>query len=993
MKKIIFFMFVMIFLVGTISAFEFDNVKVYDEDKREYTITNALGLGEDIARVTLETPLNFIVPRGYQKVAEFTVENYDDYVNAFNDMEFYDLKNNNQEFTRDFDYKYKTIIQVPDYKTVCNEDILGNKTVIKTNCIQEQIGLKDKVSWEEINKETGLLKGNITIGIFTDVKKGDRVEWIPTLFGERLTEWSVWTESLNVDLISYYKLDGTSGIVIDSVGINNGTNIGAIRGLEGIINNSFNFTVNISNRVEVPYDDSLNITTDTISISYWIKPVSASTRGRVIGIDWPTGTYQVILPVTPVKPSLVLGNSTTEKGFSINYTVPPDIWTYVTHTFNGTEVRGYINGTLISTFSHTGNIKPNPTGNRGISIGAMFTNVWEGYNGQLDEIGLWNRSLSASEVSDLYNNGTGITYTNIFPELPIITLNSPVEAFTTTNQTINFNGTVTSPAVITNVTLFIDGVLNETNSSGINDTDYLFTKTITEGSYNWTYESCNINGCSTATTRTFTISNFIENTITFNAEVLETSFQSFELNITTIPSILSIDAFLNYNGTRNPSTSSCIGLNCTIANTIDIPLSILESENKTFFWEITAFDGSISVTTNTSNNEQNVSKIHIETCDATFTTQSLNFTTYDERNLSRVSPYSFDGTFDIWLGSGSIKRSNNFTNSSTTRELFCISPNATYFTDAQIDYNIGENSTFYTTRNYFLQNDTINNISQDIFLYLLETDIATSFILKVQDDNLLPLENHLIKIERFYPGENLFRIVQISKTSENGKTIGFFETETVDYRFIISKDALILLITSQQKIVGETAPFTLTFTIGENLGKPWKTLENLTDLQSSLVFNNSNGLVTYTYIDTSGNFSLGTLIVERENFSFATNTALCNMNSSQSSATIICNMSGNTTGTFIARGFVTRNTVETLIIQIIFIIQTFIDTVGFLGVLLAWFLILISSFAFKFNEIAGIFLVNATVIFVNIIGLVSFGMLAISALVAGSIIIVVVMEK
>ena len=405
------------------------------------------------------------------------------------------------------------------------------------------------------------------------------------------------------------------------------------------------------------------------------------------------------------------------------------------------------------------------------------------------------------------------------------------------------------------------------------------------------------------------------------------------------------------------------------------------------------FNGTDSISVTTSTSTQNVTRVHLETCDGTFTTQSLNFTAYDEQNLSRLSPYQFDGTFDIWTGGGSVKRESNFSESSITNKALCIKPNATYFTDAQIEYNTPGNETIYTSRDYYFQNNTINNVSQDIFLYLLTSGSSTSFILKVQDDNLLPLVNHLILIQRFYPGENLFRTVQIAKTGDNGKSIGFFETETIDYRFIISLNALDLLTTTQQKIVGEIAPFTLTFTIGENLGKPWKSLENLTNFGFSLFFNKSTNIITYTYTDTSGNFTLGTLVVEKQNLSFSTNIPVCNSNSSQSSATITCNVSGNSTGTYIVRGFVTRGADESLISQIGFLIESFLETVGLLGVLLAWFLILMSSFAFKFNEIAGIFMINATVIFVNIIGLVSFGMLAISALIAVSIIIVVVLEK
>ena len=46
MKKIILFMFLIIFLVGTISAFEFDNVRNYDGETKTITIKNSI-LGID----------------------------------------------------------------------------------------------------------------------------------------------------------------------------------------------------------------------------------------------------------------------------------------------------------------------------------------------------------------------------------------------------------------------------------------------------------------------------------------------------------------------------------------------------------------------------------------------------------------------------------------------------------------------------------------------------------------------------------------------------------------------------------------------------------------------------------------------------------------------------------------------------------------------------------------------------------------------------------
>jgi hypothetical protein len=110
------------------------------------------------------------------------------------------------------------------------------------------------------------------------------------------------------------------------------------------------------------------------------------------------------------------------------------------------------------------------------------------------------------------------TFNETIEPTPVITLNLPVDTFNSSSQTINFNGSVVGGDGVTNVSLFIDGIINETNSSGINDTDYLFTKVIAEGSHNWTYEACNVNGCGSATVRTFDIDSIAPN-ITSNASI------------------------------------------------------------------------------------------------------------------------------------------------------------------------------------------------------------------------------------------------------------------------------------------------------------------------------------------------------------------------------------------------------------------------------------------------------------------------------------------
>ena len=591
-----------------------------------------------------------------------------------------------------------------------------------------------------------------------------------------------------------------------------------------------------------------------------------------------------------------------------------------------------------------------------------------------------------------------LIFIELLPVAPNVTLNSPSDGASTTDRSVVFNGTVFSGSfkTLVNVSLIIDGIFNETNSSGINNSDYIFEKILGFDNYNWTYQSCdNESLCTTADVRTLEISSFIENNVTFTTEVLETSSQDLELNITTIPEILSVSAFLNYNGTRHVSTVDCSEGNCTITNTIDIPLTLnLESENKSLFWEIVAFDGTTSVSTNTSENQQNVSRIHLEECDATFTTQALNFTAYDEQNLTRINPYLFDGTFDQWLGGGSVKRQSNFTNSSLQEQSLCILPSEeTFFIDAIIEYDEASNDSIYTLRNYFFQNDTINNVSQDIFMYLLESSSSTSFILKVQDDSLLPVSGVLIEINRFYPGTSEFRIVQIARTDDSGKSVGFFETEIVDYKFLITLDNETLLETGIQKVIPESSPFTLTFNIGDPLGKPWSSQEPIEDLNSSLVWDDGSAIVTYIYIDSSTFFTLGRLLVVRESLVNASNnTIICDKNSSFSSATLTCTV-GSTNGFYIVSSFITRDSSEELDKQFGFQIETLSGVVGLLGLFYGWFLILIASFMFKFNEFAGIWAVTITVFMVNIIGLISFGGVFVTATIAVALILTWIMES
>ncbi len=90
---------------------------------------------------------------------------------------------------------------------------------------------------------------------------------------------------------------------------------------------------------------------------------------------------------------------------------------------------------------------------------------------------------------------------------PVVSLISPTNGFTSTASSINFVGSVGDDTGITNVSLFINGVLNQTNTSGANGVNYNFNSILSNGAYTWFMRACdNIGQCTSSSTFSLTVS-------------------------------------------------------------------------------------------------------------------------------------------------------------------------------------------------------------------------------------------------------------------------------------------------------------------------------------------------------------------------------------------------------------------------------------------------------------------------------------------------------
>ncbi|MDP2384892.1 MAG: LamG-like jellyroll fold domain-containing protein [Bacteroidota bacterium] len=144
-------------------------------------------------------------------------------------------------------------------------------------------------------------------------------------------------------------------------------------------------------------------TTSNLSLEAWIYPESSS-YSRILtsfsgAINYASDiifdTYNVSAPGTSLR--LVVGTSTTA---SVPNVLTLNTWNHVAATFNSGVIIFYVNGTSVGTYTvATTTLLTNST--RSLVIGEDFTQgpASEYFNGKMDEIRIWNRTLGQTEIA------------------------------------------------------------------------------------------------------------------------------------------------------------------------------------------------------------------------------------------------------------------------------------------------------------------------------------------------------------------------------------------------------------------------------------------------------------------------------------------------------------------------------------------------------------------------------------------------------------------
>lgn len=138
------------------------------------------------------------------------------------------------------------------------------------------------------------------------------------------------------------------------------------------------------------------------SFAAWMYPTGSSTM-TIVGWGADSGAALSEIGITDGNKLWFHGQG---QDLESNNTLTRNTWTHVVVTIGSTTVRMFINGVQDSA---TRTVSLNTPLER-CKIGRQPEYDGQHFSGKLDEIGIWSRALSPTEIVNLYNSGNGLAY-------------------------------------------------------------------------------------------------------------------------------------------------------------------------------------------------------------------------------------------------------------------------------------------------------------------------------------------------------------------------------------------------------------------------------------------------------------------------------------------------------------------------------------------------------------------------------------------------------
>ncbi len=215
----------------------------------------------------------------------------------------------------------------------------------------------------------------------------------------------------DVNLVSWYRFnDNNAGrtLALDYKGSNNGGQIGDANTavISSLFDNNSLGLDGTGDYVQIPDSASLDISA-ALTMSMWIRPARIATQYIVKkAINNSTNGYEMSLATTTSLPFFRLNQQASANTYRANgVTAAPsnnNTWMHLVGTYDGTRVRLFVNGREEANIAGPASITTNTVP---LNIGIDSDNSTSPFQGAIDEVMIFNRALSVTEVKTLYAAG------------------------------------------------------------------------------------------------------------------------------------------------------------------------------------------------------------------------------------------------------------------------------------------------------------------------------------------------------------------------------------------------------------------------------------------------------------------------------------------------------------------------------------------------------------------------------------------------------------
>ncbi len=257
-------------------------------------------------------------------------------------------------------------------------------------------------------------------------------------------------------LVGWWPFDGNANDL--SGNGNNGVVNGATLSPDrfNVSNKSYYFnSANCATRIDIN-NFNYNGTVSSFSISFWVKRVGNGCisprlfefgNGAGWGVNW------------------INGNANMDWVSGLN--IPNNTWFHLVYVIQPGTIKSYVNGTFNSQFTITNSLAS--WFGQQVCFGRMNHPAYDAFNGNLDDVGTWNRPLTDCEIQQLYLSQTTSLTVSAGPNQTICS-GSPVTLTATGASSYSWTGGVQNSVPFTPTTSG-SYIVTGTNSNGCSGVD------------------------------------------------------------------------------------------------------------------------------------------------------------------------------------------------------------------------------------------------------------------------------------------------------------------------------------------------------------------------------------------------------------------------------------------------------------------------------------------------------------------------------------------